>query len=56
MNPDFGWCAESNTFTRADVFKAIADSSIPDVDDDGNPIRRKVLVGPAEFQRLTAEF
>ena len=48
--------ATDKTFTRADVFKAIADSSIPDVDDDGNPIRRKVLVGPAEFQRLTAEF
>ena len=56
VNPNIGLCAESNTFTRSDVFKAIADWSIADVDADGNPIRRKVLVPPAEIQRLTAEF
>ena len=56
VHPERGLCAGSNTFTRSDVFKAIADWSIADVDADGHPIRRKVLVPPVEIQRLTAEF
>lgn len=54
VDPDSGLCAESNTFSRSDVFKAIADWSLPGTDDD--PACRKVIVPPAEIERLTAEF
>lgn len=52
VDPTGGLCAESSTFGRSDVMRAIADWSI--VDDGGT--RRKVLVSPVEVERLTARF
>lgn len=52
VDPDTGLCAESNTFGRGDVMRAIADWSI--VSDNGD--RVKVLVPPTEVERLSAQF
>ena len=52
VDPAEGLCARSNTFGRADVMRAISDWSV--VDDARR--RRKVIVPPAEVERLTARF
>jgi len=52
VDPTEGLCAETTTFARSDVMRAVADWSI--IGDDGS--RTKVLVPPAEVERLTARF
>ncbi|WP_395153382.1 MobF family relaxase, partial [Ilumatobacter sp.] len=50
--PIDGLCARSTTFGCGDVMRSVADWSI--VNDDGHSV--KVLVPPAEVERLTARF
>jgi hypothetical protein len=50
-HPTRGVCALTSTFDRGDVITAIADWAI---DDGGN--RHKVLLPPAEIERLTDDF
>ncbi len=52
VNPESGLCAQSNTFDRGDVMRAIVDWSM--VTESGE--RVKVLVPPTEVERLTARF
>lgn len=52
VDPNDGLCAGSTMFGRGDVMRAVADWSL--VNDEGD--RVKVLVPPAEVERLTARF
>ena len=51
VHPTHGLCALTSTFDRGDVIAAVADWAI---DDGGH--RRKVLLPPAEIERLTDDF